>query len=70
MNLRPAGADPVSIMRRDNDVSPYLKRPLRSLEDVLRQRSERLRGPQRPAAAPAAGNSNLPPQNFPPAKSA
>jgi hypothetical protein len=49
-------------MRREDDISPYLKRPLRSLDEVLRQRGVR-RGAIEP---PPAANSDQPP----PAKSA
>jgi len=54
-------------MRKQNPVSPYLKRPLRSLEEVLRERSGRRPAPQRVDEAPAADNSN---GSLPPAKSA
>ena len=55
-------------MRREKDVSPYLKRPLRSLEEVLRQRRERLPVSRRPSAAP--GNGNLLLRKLSPARSA
>jgi hypothetical protein len=55
-------------MRDKDPVSPYLQRPLRSLEEVLRQR--RPAPLRKPAAPPAAGNCNRPAPVVPPAKSA
>jgi len=54
-------------MRKQDPVSPYLKRPLRSLEEVLRERSGRRPAPQRVDEAPAADNCN---RRRPPARSA
>lgn len=54
-------------MRQQDPVSPYLKRPLRSLEEVLRERAGRLPASRRVERAPAADNSNGP---RPPARSA
>jgi len=51
-------------------VSPYLKKPRRSLEEVLRQRRDRLVPCQEPKLPPEADNANLPPESFPPVKSA
>ncbi|MEQ8356513.1 MAG: hypothetical protein RH942_13300 [Kiloniellaceae bacterium] len=46
-------------MRYDDFVSPYLKRPLRSLEEVLHQRQSRPLRPRRIDEAPAADNNNF-----------
>jgi hypothetical protein len=54
-------------MRKDDQVSPYLKRPLRSLQEVLRERAGRASAPRRVEQAPVADNSNA---SLPPAKSA
>ena len=54
-------------MRKENLVSPYLQRPLRSLEEVLRERAGGRPAPQRDGEAPAADNCNL---ARPPARSA
>ena len=53
-------------------ISPYLRRPLRSLEEVLRQRLIRLarRKGRGLGKAPEADNNNEPPDALPPAKSA
>jgi hypothetical protein len=42
-------------MRYEADVSPYLKRPLRSLDEVLRERR------RAPKDIPPAANSDQPP---------
>ena len=56
---------------QDKDlVSPYLRRPLRSLEEVLRQRLIKLARRKSLAPPPAPDNSNDPPSALPPAKSA
>lgn len=55
---------------QDKDlVSPYLQRPLRSLEEVLRQRLITLARRKGLGEAPRADNNNEPPA-VPPAKSA
>ncbi len=51
-------------------VSPYLRRPLRSLEEVLRQRLARLARQRGHVQVPEADNSNHPTDVLPPAKSA
>ena len=56
----------MNAMRHEDEVSPYLKRPLRSLDEVLRQRGRR----SLPAKARSAANSDQPPPAVPPAKSA
>lgn len=57
-------------MQEESFVSPYLRRPLRSLEEVLRQRhgclARRLWG----ARVPSADNSNAPPPHLSDSKSA
>jgi hypothetical protein len=45
-------------MSQEAPVSPYLKRPLRSVEQVLRERSRRRRRRIAAASAPEANNSN------------
>jgi hypothetical protein len=49
-------------MKNDDLVSPYLMRPLRSLQEALRQRRARLAYRQPGEDAPAADNSNRPPK--------
>jgi hypothetical protein len=57
--------------RGDDVVSPYLKRPLRSFEEVLRQRQRRRLGALLALRGrPAADNSNRPQADLPPLKSA
>jgi hypothetical protein len=51
-------------------VSPYLKRPLRSLEEVLHQRLVKLARQRGHVPVPEADNSNDPSDAQPPAKSA
>jgi len=51
-------------------VSPYLKKPRRSLEEALRQRQDRLNRRQGGRPLPEADNVNLPPDLFPPVRSA
>jgi hypothetical protein len=51
-------------------VSPYLQRPLRSLEEVLRQRLIKLARQRGHLPLPEADNSNDPSDALPPAKSA
>ncbi|WP_193370044.1 hypothetical protein [Pelagibius marinus] len=51
-------------------VSPYLQRPLRSLEEVLRERLVRLARQRGSLPVPEADNSNDPDDALPPAKSA
>jgi len=55
------------VMRKEIPVSPYLKRPLRSLEEVLRERAGRVAAARRVEQAPAADNCN---RARPPARSA
>jgi len=57
-------------MAPKNDISPYLQRPLRSLEEVLRQRRQRFLALLAAERTPPADNSNRPPEAVPPAKSA
>lgn len=54
-------------MPRKEPISPYLERPLRSLEDVLRARAGRVPQRHRSSQTPDAENCNASP---PPAKSA
>lgn len=51
-------------------VSPYLQRPLRSLDEVLRQRLTKPARQRRRVPVPEADNSNDPTDALPPAKSA
>jgi len=51
-------------------VSPYLRRPLRSLEEVLRQRLIKLARRKSLTPPPEPDNNNQPPSALPPAKSA
>ena len=51
-------------MQHDDDISPYLKRPLRSLDEVLRRRRDAPADPSAPA------NNDRPLPAAPPAKSA
>ncbi|GAB4230827.1 MAG: hypothetical protein Tsb0032_37140 [Kiloniellaceae bacterium] len=57
-------------MQEKELVSPYLRRPLRSLEEVLRQRLVRLALSRGLQQAPKADNNNHPSDVLPPAKSA
>jgi|GEM_PF-4963455 len=57
-------------MQEKELVSPYLRRPLRSLEEVLRQRLIRLALSRGLQQAPKADNNNHPSDVLPPAKSA
>ena len=54
----------VQAMQHDDDISPYLKRPLRSLDEVLRRRRDAPADPSAPA------NNDRPLPAAPPAKSA
>ncbi|MEO3429157.1 hypothetical protein AAFN88_09890 [Pelagibius sp. CAU 1746] len=57
-------------MGDEDIVSPYLRRPLRSLEEVLRLRLVRLARQRGQVQLPEADNGNAPAETPPAAKSA